>query len=71
MENELNTATQSAQPTPDQLMKELEAWLAERNAVIVPVAIGIKTNQLANIKDWETETHRFGYMIVPTKGQAK
>lgn len=53
------------QPTPDQLMKELEAWLAERNAAIVPVAVGIRTNQPAAIGDWEPETHRFGYIVVP------
>lgn len=71
MENEVSTATQPAQPTPEQLMRELESWLAERNAAIVPVAVGRKTGQPANVEDWETETHRFGYMIVPTKGQAK
>lgn len=57
--------TQPAQPTPEQLMRELEAWLAERNAVILQVAIGIKTNQLANIKDWEPDTHVFSYVVVP------
>jgi hypothetical protein len=63
--SEQTQPTQPTQPTPEQLMKELEAWLAERNAAIVPVAVGRKTSQPANIEDWETETHRFGYIVVP------
>lgn len=62
--------TQPAQPTPEQLMRDLEAWLAERNAVVIPMAIGVKTNQLANIKDWEPDTHVFSYVVVP-KGVQK
>jgi hypothetical protein len=62
--------TQPAQPTPEQLMRELEAWLAERNAAIVPVAVGRKTGQLCNIVEWEPDSHAFSYAIVP-KGQAK
>lgn len=66
-ETEQAQPTQAAQPTPDQLMKELEAWLAERGADIVLVAVGGKTNQPAAIGDWEPETHRFGYIVVPKR----
>lgn len=61
---------EQVQPTPEQLMKELEAWLTERNAVIVPVAVGRKTGQLCNIIEWEPDSHAFSYAVLP-KGQAK
>ena len=52
----------------DRLTKELDEWCNRNGVVIVPVAMGIKTKQLANIADWQPDTHIFTRALAP-KGQ--
>lgn len=52
----------------DRLTKELDQWCESNGVVIAPVAMGIKTKQLANIADWQPDTHIFTHALAP-KGQ--
>lgn len=64
--------TQAAQPTApnlEALTKELGEWCKSRGVVIVPVAVGRKTGQLANITDWEPESHVFSHALAPRSQQ--
>ncbi len=58
-------ATQSTAPNLEALTKELSEWCKDRGVVIVPVAVGRKTGQLANIADWEPESHVFSHALAP------
>lgn len=52
----------------DRLTKELDAWCEANGVIIVPVAMGIKTKRLANIEDWQPDTHVFTHALAP-RGQ--
>lgn len=53
----------------DRLTKELDAWCESNGVVIVPVAMGIKTKQLASIADWQPDTHVFTHALAPRSQQ--
>lgn len=68
----MNEQTQTEQPiAPDleALSKELDEWCKERNVVIVPVAIGRNTGQLANILDWQPPSHVFSHALAARQQQ--
>lgn len=46
-------------------MADLNAWLQERGLVLVPVAVGRKSGQMASIGDWEPDSHYFTFALVP------
>lgn len=59
--------------TPDQRMErlanELDEWCRKNGVVIEPVAIGRKTGRLANIADWEPDSHIFSHALAPRQQQ--
>lgn len=63
----MDEQTQVEQPAPDleALSKELDEWCKARNVIIVPVAIGRRTGQLANIADWQPDSHIFSHALAP------
>lgn len=62
-------ATEPTVPNLEALTKELGEWCKSRGVVIVPVAVGRKTGQLANIADWEPESHVFSHALAPRSQQ--
>jgi hypothetical protein len=61
--NEQTQVEQPVAPDLEALSKELDEWCKSRGVVIVPVAVGRKTGQLANIADWEPESHVFSHAL--------
>ena len=65
MEEQTQAEQPAAQPDLEALSKELDEWCKARNVVIVPVAVGRKTGRLANIADWEPDSHVFSHALAP------
>lgn len=62
---EQNDVVESPARTPEQHMADLNAWLQERGLVLVPVAVGRKSGQMASVQDWEPDSHYFTFALVP------
>lgn len=62
-------ATEQTAPDLDALTKELDEWCKAHNVAIVPVAVGRKTGQLANIADWQPDSHVFTHALAPRSQQ--